>query len=102
MNESEAQLCSFDDLEFEDYVKLSDEPTEVKFLANGFLKDKNLFGNVTFIFKVEQQGDEKKLSVTSKRLMAKLAQFHPLKGKVLSITREGTGFDTTYLVEEVA
>jgi len=102
MNESELEVCTFDEIEFEDYVKLSDEPTEVMFLTNNFLKSKNLFGNVSFIFKVIHNGDEKKLSVTSKRLMGKLAQFHPLEGKKLSITREGTGFDTTYLVEEVA
>ena len=40
-------------------------------------------------------------NITSKRLMRQLKNFEPLIGKGLLIKKKGSGFDTTYILEEI-
>lgn len=92
---------SFDDIREVEYAKLTKEGVKLRFTSSDFLIDKNAYGNTQYTFAVSQEGDEKLLSVTSKRLMLHLKEFHPLEGKQFEITRTGRGMEVDYAVKEV-
>lgn len=92
---------SFEDIQEVEYAKLTKEGVTLLFASSDFVVDKNAYGNTQYTFAVLEDGAEKLLSVTSKRLMLSLKTFHPLKDKTFEIKRTGRGMDVDYIVKEV-
>jgi len=95
------EIGNFDDIQEVEFVKFDDGKIRVRFTTSEFLVDQNVYNNKTYTFSVVEGTDDKLMGVTSKRLMLKLKNLHPLEGKVLDITRIGVGMDTDYEVDEV-
>ena len=75
---------------------------EILFTANDFSIGKpDKWGRVPYEFDVIQNAKAVTLSVASIRLMHALKAMLPLEGKLIRITRTGSGMDTKYEVQEV-
>ena len=98
---SDAEIGSFDDIEEVEYVKFDGEPPIVRYTSSEFIVGRNPYDNKTWTFTVVEGKIDKLLSITSKRLMLKLKELHPLEGKVTKLERIGVGMDTDYNVTEV-
>lgn len=98
---SDVEYGSFEDIQEIEYVKLNKEGVIVKFETSNFIVEINAYKNKQWSFAVSEDGSDKLLSVTSKRLMLTLKQHHPLAGKTFLITRKGVGMEIDYDVEEV-
>ena len=94
-------LGNFDEIEDVEFVKFDVGMVRLRFASNEFLVGENIYHNQCWTFSVVEGKSDKLLSVTSKRLMLKLKEHHPLGGKVFDITRIGQDMDTDYKVEEV-
>ena len=95
------EIGSFDDIQEIEYVKFDEGLVRVRFDSDEFLVTKNAFNSITWLFAVVEGKRDKRLAVTSKRLVLKLKALHPLGGKVCDIERVGAGMDTDYTVKEV-
>ena len=98
---SDVELGNFDDIEEVEYVKFDEGIPRVRFTSSEFVVGKNAYGNKTWTFTGVEGTVDKLLGITSKRLMLKLKEFHPLEGKVMDIERVGEGMETDYNVTEV-
>lgn len=89
-----------------DFITFKEENIQVL----KFLEDDPIIGKVTFrdktvpkwSWQVEKNGIEKTLDVTAKGFLGGLKPHRPLKDKTLRVTKEGSGTDTVYKVEEVS
>ena len=97
---SDVEYGSFDDIEEVEYAKLSKNGSTLTFLSSNFIVEQNQYKNKSWVFSVSEEGNDKLLSITSKRLMLKLKEYHPLSGKTFEIKRKGFGMDTDYDLEE--
>lgn len=95
------EIGSFDDIVEVDWVDWKKGEVTVTFESSEFLKGLNTFGKQSYTFSVTQDGEERLMGVTSKRLMLKLKEHSPLVGKTFKIERIGRDMDTDYKVTEV-
>lgn len=98
---SVTEIGSFDDIEEVEFVKFGEGFVRVRFTSSEFLVDRNVYGTKNWTFSVVEGKSDKLLSITSKRLMLKLKNYHPLEGVVLDIRRIGAGMETDYDVTDV-
>jgi hypothetical protein len=96
------EIGNFDDIQDVEWVDWKKGEVTVSFQTSEFLKGRNSFDKESYTFAVIEDGAEKLMGVTSKRLMLKLKEFHPLKGKTFSIERIGQNMDTDYNLTEIA
>lgn len=97
-----SEIGSFEDIQEIEWIDWKKGEILVTFDSSEFLKGLNSFDKTSFTFAVTEDGVEKQMGVTSKRLMLKLKEFHPLAGKSFSIERIGANMETDYNVTEVA
>lgn len=95
------EIGSFNDIQDIKYVKFGNEPIKMGFTSSTFLTSENKYNTRVYRFAVEVEGEAQTLSVTSIRLMLKLKEYDPLKGKIIEICRVGEGMETDYLVKPV-
>ena len=98
---SDAIIGSFDDIEEVEFVKFDEGSVCIKFASSEFLIKDNAYQNKCYEFSVMEEEESKILSVTSKRLMLKLKEHHPLVNKMFEIERIGSGMETDYTVDLV-
>lgn len=98
---SGTEIGSFDDIVEVEWVKFDQGPVTVRFVSSEFLLERNAYDKRSYQFAVEDSEGEKLMGVTSKRLMLKLKEYHPLEGKTLKIERVGRDMETDYKVSEV-
>lgn len=96
-----SEIGSFDDIQEIEWVDWKKGEVLVRFESSEFLVGANSFDKTSYTFAVTEDGDEKQMGVTSKRLMLKLKEFHPLAGKSFCIERFGANMDTDYNLTEV-
>jgi len=94
-------IGNFDDIQDIEWVDWKKGTAEVQFQSSEFLVGLNSFDKVSYTFTVVEDGVEKLMGVTSKRLMLKLKEFHPLEGKDFTIKRIGQNMETDYDVIEM-
>lgn len=97
----EPVIGSFDDIKEIKYVKFVDGKVRVLFTSSDFLVTENNFSKKSYVFAVEEEGEEKLMGVTSNRLMLRLKGFVPLVGRTFDLVRIGAGMETDYSVTEV-
>jgi len=95
------EIGCFDDIQDVEWVSWKPGEVLIKFESSEFLVGLNTFNKTSYTFSVTEDGVDKLMGVTSKRLMLKLKAYHPLAGKTFMIKRIGTSMDTDYDVTEV-
>lgn len=95
------EIGTFDDIQDVEWVDWKSGEVMVRFESSEFLKGLNSYNKTSYTFSVTQDGDDKLMGVTSKRLMLKLKEYHPLEGKTFTIKRIGVHMDTDYDITEI-
>ena len=95
------EIGSFDDIVEIDWIDWKKGTVTVTFESDEFLKGLNSFQKTSYTFAVSEDGEERLMGVTSKRLMLKLKVEQPLGGKTFKIERIGKDMDTDYKITEV-
>lgn len=94
------ELGSFDDIQDVEWIDWKKGKVTVQFQTSEFLRGINSFDKESYTFSVLEDGVDKLMGVTSKRLMLKLKEYHPLEGKCFNIERIGQNMATDYTVTE--
>lgn len=110
MVENNAKSFDWDDVEKRDmnFINIDKETNEViiRMLENNPFDivdgSRTKYKKDIYMFKVlDEEGDERVFSTSSNRCLMQLKEQRPLKDKTLKISKEGSGMDTQYFVEEI-
>lgn len=85
------------------WIKLENGTTAFKLLSEGKKQISAKYSTESVVFEVETiDGEEKYISLGSKKILRELQAMGQLKGKMIMIAKSGQGMDTKYDIKELS